>query len=55
VAVDGFAFNERKDPLDPDQNDFFQKGPDRHFQHVRFQKKVHIVVGMKLMKIFLFF
>ena len=47
-----YAFNERKDSLDPEQNNFFfKKGPERHFQNLfNFRSKIHIVVGLKLMK-----
>ena len=38
--VDGFAFNkERKDPLDPYQNIFFEKDLRDIFNLVRFQEK----------------
>ena len=52
LVVDGFAFNERKYPLDPYQNIFFQKGPERHFQTcpISEKKKIRIVVGLELMK-----
>jgi len=39
LVVDGFAFNERKYPLDPYQNIFSKKDLKDIFKLVRFQKK----------------
>ena len=52
LVVDGFAFNERKYPLDPYQNIFSKKDLKDIFKLVRFQKKkkIRIVVGLELMK-----